>query len=53
MLFIVATNVAASRLPERRPTGMPHARAKSLFPIVKDFALIGRHDKTLISDWSA
>ena len=27
MLFIVATNVIASRPPERRPTGMPHARA--------------------------
>ena len=28
MTFIVATNVIASRLPERRPTGTPHARAK-------------------------
>ena len=28
MTFIVATNVVASRPPERRPTGMPHARAK-------------------------
>ena len=27
MTFIVATNVVASRLPERRPTGTPHARA--------------------------
>ena len=26
---IEATNVIASRLPERRPTGTPHARAKS------------------------
>ena len=25
--FIVATNVVASQPPERRPTGMPHARA--------------------------
>ena len=29
MTFIVATNVVASRPPERRPTGMPHPRAKS------------------------
>ena len=27
MMFIVATNVVASRPPERRPTGTPHARA--------------------------
>ena len=29
MTFTVATNVVASRPPERRPTGMPHPRAKS------------------------
>ena len=29
MMFIVATNVIASRLPERRPTGTPHAHANS------------------------
>ena len=29
MLFIVATNVVASRSPERRPTGTLHARAKN------------------------
>ena len=28
VLFLVATNVVASRPPERRPTGTPHARAK-------------------------
>ena len=28
MMFIVATNIIASRPPERRPTGTPHARAK-------------------------
>ena len=28
MLFIVATNVVASRQPERQPTGMPHNCAK-------------------------
>ena len=28
MTFIVATYVIASRLPEPRPTGTPHARAK-------------------------
>ena len=27
MTFIVATNVVASRQPELRPTGTPHARA--------------------------
>ena len=30
MTFIVATNVIASRPPERQPTGTLHARAKSL-----------------------
>ena len=30
MTFILATNVIASRPPERRPTGTPHARAKIL-----------------------
>ena len=30
MTFIVATNVIASRPPERRPTGTPHARANKL-----------------------
>ena len=28
MSFLVATNVVASRPPESRPTGTPHARAK-------------------------
>ena len=31
MTLIVPTNVVASRLPERRPTGMPHARASLIF----------------------
>ena len=30
MTFIVATNVIASRPPDRPPTGTPHARAKSM-----------------------
>ena len=30
MTFIVATNVIASRPPERRPTGTPNARANYL-----------------------
>ena len=30
MIFIVVTNVIASRPPERQTTGMPHARAKNL-----------------------
>ena len=29
MSFLVATNVVASRPPKCRPTGTPHARAKS------------------------
>ena len=29
MKFIVATNVIASRPPERRPTGTPHARTNN------------------------
>ena len=29
MTFIVATNVVASRPPERRPTGTPHAHKYS------------------------
>ena len=29
MTFIVATNVIASRPPERRPTGTPHAHANN------------------------
>ena len=28
MSFLVATNVVASRTPERQPTGTPHAHAK-------------------------
>ena len=36
MSFLVATNIVASRLPDRRPTGTPHARAKNWF---KTFSL--------------
>ena len=35
MTFIVATNVVASGPPERRPTGMPHARANLMFDKLK------------------
>ena len=35
MTFIVATNVIASRPPERRPTGTPHARANSYILVTK------------------
>ena len=31
MSFLLATNVIASRPPERQPTGTPHARAKITF----------------------
>ena len=34
MTFLVATNVIASRLPERRLTGTPHARANLRFTIL-------------------
>ena len=30
----MATNVIASRPPERRPTGMPHARAKTIKSVI-------------------
>ena len=40
MLFLVATNVVASRPPECRPTGMPQARAKIL-RFVKFYTLPG------------
>ena len=47
MTFIVATNVVASRPPERRPTGTSHACAKNLFnesclgcPVFNTFGLI-------------
>ena len=40
MLFIVATNVVASQLPERQPTGKPTARAKSFVDCVKYFTLL-------------
>ena len=30
MMFLGATNVVASRPPERRPTGTPHARANGM-----------------------
>ena len=34
MTFLVATNVIASRPPERRPTGTPHARANSWIQVL-------------------
>ena len=40
MMFRVATNVVASRPPERRPTGTPHARANFrllVHPLLIDF----------------
>ena len=36
MMFIVATYVIASRPPERRPTGTPHARANTEVESNKD-----------------
>ena len=45
MTFIVATNVIASRPPERRPTGTLHARAKSLQLI---YLLVAPHMKVAI-----
>ena len=37
MMFIEATNVVASRPPERCPTGTPHARANTLMEDFKYF----------------
>ena len=57
MTFIVATNVIASRPPERRPTGTPHAHAKNGFfasfsfrytKWVKSFTLLRLHDEAFI-----
>ena len=31
MMFLLATNVVASRPPKRRPTGTPHARANERY----------------------
>ena len=45
MTFIVATNVIASRPPERRPTGTPHSRAKKttdLWPFYPHWAIFWR-----------
>ena len=39
MTFIVATNVVASRPPERQPTGTQHAHAK----IKKNVKQVGLH----------
>ena len=39
MTFIVATNVIASRPPERPPTATPHARAKRQVIIVATTSL--------------
>ena len=35
--FLVATNVIASQLPERRPTGTPHARTNRYLQNDTDF----------------
>ena len=40
MTFIVATNVIASRPPERRRTGTPHARAKRITYAIKSNILV-------------
>ena len=42
MLFLVATNVIASRQPERWPTGTPHACAK-----IGSVSSLGKSEKTL------
>ena len=45
MTFIVATNVIASRPPERRPTVTPHARAKIKSHPLAEFGTILTKDK--------
>ena len=34
-VFLVATNVVASRPPQRRPTGTPHAHANRMYKRLK------------------
>ena len=48
MTFIVATNVVASRPPERRPTGTPHARANFLMSKSEQFIFVPAHKVALI-----
>ena len=45
MLFLVATNVVASRPPERRPTGTPHARAKTSNYITSNDLIFHRNEE--------
>ena len=48
MTFIVATNVVASRPPERQPTGTPHARAKLIRYRMEDIWTLGLFSCQLI-----
>ena len=43
MLFLVATNVVASRPPERRPTGTPLARANIQLTESRDYRSVGKY----------
>ena len=45
MSFLVATNVVASRPPERRPTGTPHARANWLQSSTLSYVSIGSKEQ--------
>ena len=50
--FLVATNVVASRAPERRPTATPTARAKNyktLQNIVKRYKTFGKTVKQALT----
>ena len=40
MSFLVATNVVASRPPERRSTGTPHARANVMMFMIRGMLLL-------------
>ena len=54
MLFLVATNVVASRTPERRPTGTLHARANcKLFAVCWNICYVGELGADSPSSWLA
>ena len=48
MTFIVATNVIASRPPERRPTRTPHARANKKRLSYSERKLVGEKNKKIL-----
>ena len=51
MSFIVATNIVASRLPKRRPTGIPTARANILTFLDNFWSQISAQEDFLMKDY--